>query len=319
MNLLVRLNPINILEEKAKFMADPSYNPQFVYEEPSTAEELVKYGLPQSKYLELAEKIVNDAYHNRSEQELMKLEGAPLSQAEVTEKIKLFLKMHHLEHRYQVVWSSSFVSRTTITTDTIKLRLPADFRHEGLLGMLYHEIGTHAIRQVNYEQQPWFKRKKKYGFSEYLVTEEGLASFHSLIPHTYKSAFNVALRYLAVHYAQTLSFAELWQKLTPYFDNPERQWIVVVRQKRGLKDTSQPGGFTKDLVYFQGFVELWDWYTQNHFDISQLYYGKLAKEDVNQAVAMNPDFEPLLPSFFTLNHEAYRQNIEEIAKANFLT
>lgn len=316
MSLLSRLIPLNLLEEKAKFMVDHTYNPQFVYSDPVTNLELSKHGTPQSKYVELAQEIVDKAYFGRNEHDLQLLEKASLSQAEVTQKIKLFLKMHQLEDRYHVVWSGSFVSRTTINRDTIKLRLPVDFRHEGLLGMLYHEVGTHALRQINYEQQPWFRQKKKYGFSEYLLTEEGLASLHSLLPHSYKSAFNVALRYLAVNYAQRHSFTELWQLMEKYVDDFERRWIVVLRQKRGLIDTSQPGGFTKDLVYFQGLVEVWQWLKARDFDITDLYYGKLAKEDVEKAKSLNPTFEPQLPSFFTLNINEYIDSLAEIGKAN---
>lgn len=318
MTLLARLVPTNLLEEKAKFMADHSYNPQFIYQEVTSDTDLYKYGQPQSHYLELAQEILDQAYFNRNEDELTELEGPALSQAEVSEKIKIFLKMHGLEQRYNIVWSSSFVSRTTINTDTIKLRLPVDFRQEGLLGMLYHEIGTHALRQINYEKQSWYKQKKKFGFNEYLVTEEGLSSIHSLLSHTYKSAFNIALRYVAVEYAQTHSFAELWQKMEKYVENQERRWIIVLRQKRGMKDTSQPGGFTKDLVYFQGLVEVWQWLKERNFDITDLYYGKIAKEDVEKAKQLSPNFEPLLPSFFITNREKYIQSLLEIGAVNNL-
>lgn len=318
MSLLQRLTPINMLEEKQKFFADPSYNPQFIYEETIETAELYAYGVPKPEYLELARGILEEAFYGRNEADLYMLEGRALSEQEVTEKITTFLEMHGLQDRYNLIWSQSFVARASITTDTLKLRLPAEFRKEGLLGMLYHEIGTHALRRINYEHQPWFKRKKKYGFSDYLLTEEGLATLHSLVPHSLQLAFVPAIRYLAVEYAQVGSFASIWQKLGTYIQDPERRWQATFRQKRGVTDTSQPGGFTKDLVYFEGFIETWNWLKQHDFDPTELYLGKLAAEDVPRARELNPNFTPQLPSFFTLEPELYREKLAAIGVANHL-
>ena len=319
MALLQDLVPKNLLEEKARFFADQTYNPQFIYKEPIQQESLSEYGVPQKKYLDLATSILEKTYFGRNEQDLYMTKGKRLNQAEVEQRISSFLKLHHLEDRFAVTWSSSFVSRTTITSTTIKLRLPAEFQQEDLLGMLYHEVGTHALRRINYEQQPWFKKKKKYGFGSYLKTEEGIATLHSLLPHSYKSAFIAAIRYLAAEYAATASFVETWEALAPYIENPERRWNVVFRQKRGLEDTSQPGGFSKDLVYFEGMVDVWNWLVSQNFAIADLYYGKLSLEDVPKAVSLNPEFDPLLPFFYTHNFENYRKNMLEIGEYNMLS
>jgi hypothetical protein len=184
------------------------------------------------------------------------------------------------------------------------------------LGMLYHEIGTHALRSMNYKHQPWYKKKKRYGFSEYLVTEEGLASLHGLLPQSFKSTYTQAIRYLAVGYAQDHSFTELWKYVNSYVENPERCWTICVRQKRGITDTSKPGGFTKDLVYFEGIIKMWVWLTKNDYRLNELYFGKLAVEDIGKALELNPDFEPVLPSFYTLNTDQYAEQIAEIGKVN---
>jgi hypothetical protein len=316
MSLIQQLTPINLLEEKAKFFADNSYNPQFIYEEPIDSESLTKHGLPSLKLLELAQEVTDETFFGRNEHELQMLEGKALDQDDVHQKISDFLKIHRLDKKINIIWSHSFLSRTTITSDSIKLRLPVDFRRLGLLGMLYHEIGTHALRSVNYEQQPWYKRKKKYGFSEYLVTEEGLASLHGLMPQTFPSAYTQAIRYLAVGIAQQKSFVEMWNYLGKYIENPERRWIICVREKRGIRDTSQPGGFTKDLVYFEGVVKMWRWLNQNNYRLNELYFGKLAVEDLAKAVELNPDYEPVLPSFYTIDPSEYAKKIEAIGTLN---
>jgi hypothetical protein len=318
MSTLAKLTPLNVQEEKTKFFADQSYNPQFVYPEPVDQSNLNRYGVPHSRYLDAAHEIIDRAYHHQSETDLLALEGPTVSQEKVTEQTQRFLKLHNLENRYSIIWSSTFVSRASITENTVKFRVGAEFRTENLLGLLYHEIGTHGLRRINYEQQPWFKKKKKFGFAEHLITEEGLASLHSLLPKTQVSAHTFALRYLAVDYSQHHSFAELWQFLTPYIDNLDTRWMVAIRQKRGVSDTSQAGGFTKDIAYFQGLIEVWHWLNQHKFNIKPLYFGKLAIEDVSKARDMNPTFEPILPVFFRNYESEYAESISAIGIYNQL-
>ncbi len=318
MSFLQTITPINLLEEKEKFLKDPTTNPKFLYKEEILESKLSEYGVPQKKYLDLAKAILEKTYFGRNEQDLYMTKGKKLSKEEVEHRIISFLKLHKLESRFEIVWSNSFVSRTTINSDTIKLRLPAEFRQEDLLGMLYHEVGTHALRRINYEQQPWYRKKKRFGFSSYLKTEEGLASLHSLVPHSYKSAFVSAIRYLAVQTASQGSFADTWRALEPYIEDPDRRWTTVFRQKRGMRDTSQPGGYTKDLVYFEGLVDVWKWLKKENFSLTNVYYGKLSLTDVEKAVALNPEFDPLLPSFYTSDFKMYHKNMLEIGEYNLL-
>ncbi len=318
MSFISSLIPTNLNEEKEKFFQDNSYNPQFIYEDEIDKTKLYQYGQPQTKYLDLAQNILKKAYLNRNEQDLFMMEGHKIDQPYIEKTIHTFLQMHQLKKKYKISWSSSFISRTSITNNTIKLRLPLTFRKEGLLGMLYHEIGTHALRNINYQKQPWYKKKKKYGFSSYLKTEEGLAVLHALIPHSFKSAYITAIRYLTVYYSQQYSFTQTWQKLKPYIQDEERRWVVIIRQKRGLTDTSKPGGFTKDLVYFEGLVDVYHYLKNNNFDITNLYFGKLAIKDIPLALQLNPNFIPQLPSFFSLDRNKYAQEIQKIGKFNDL-
>lgn len=318
MSLISRLTPTNLLEEKEKFFADHTYNPQFKYAETFTSEELYKYGLPKPELVEKAKGILDQVFSQYTENELERSHGSEINQTEVTQKINIFLKAHNLEKLYSITYSSSFIARASVTANTIKLRTPVKFRENDLLGMIYHELGTHALRQINYEQQPWYKKKKKFGFGHYLITEEGLAVIHSLIPHKIKYAYKPARYYLAAHLAQSHGFAELYSKLTPIIIDPEKRWTATLRQKRGLEDTSIPGGFTKDLVYFQGLVEMYHWLSSNNFRLEELYFGKIAKEDAQKAVSLNQTYKPILPSFYITNKEKYIENIVSIGRVNVL-
>lgn len=316
MSFLSDITPVNIHEEKARFFEDQTYNPQFKYDVDISQKKLQQYGMPEPELVQLAKVILNKTFFGRNQHDLDMLEGPELTQHQVSEMITTFLEMHDLQDRLEQVWSSSFVARTTINTSTIKLRLPVSFRQESLRGMLYHEIGTHALRRVNYEQQPWFQKKKEFGFGSYLTTEEGLASLHALLPKSYTSAYIPAIRYIGVYTAQTGSFTDLWKVLTKYIQDPDQRWRVAVRQKRGQEDTSLPGGYTKDQVYFEGMIRVWKWLEKNDFDCTKLYYGKMALEDVPTAVSLNPDFELKLPSFFVTDPAKYAKKMNEIGVEN---
>jgi len=318
MSLLKKLTPINLLEEKEKFFADTSYNPQFIYEEDIDESELYKYGLPKKDILEKATEIIEKTQKDYTDEQIQNADGPELSQNTIIERINQFLHMHDIDNRYNIQLSNSYIARASINLNTIKLRLPINFRERDLTGMIYHELGTHALRQINYENQPWYKNKKKYGFQEYLITEEGLAVLHSLIPKTLKLAYRPARYYIASHFAQQYSFSEMFEKLDKLISDKEKRWTTVLRQKRGINDTSQPGGFTKDIVYFKGLVEMFDWLQSNNFTLDHLYYGKLAKEDTQKALQLNPNYNPILPSFYITDKSKYIEEISKIGRSNFL-
>ena len=318
MNQIQDLTPINLQTEKAKFFADHKYNPQFTYATEILSEFLTQYGQPTETLTELAKNILDRTYYGRNQADLIALEGARCNQAEVEKTTRSFLKLHGLADRFGLVFSQSYMSRASATAEAIRFRLPIVYRKEGLLGSLYHEVGTHAIRRVNYEQQPWFKKKQKFGFSPYLETEEGLAVLHSLLPKSFCFAHVVARKYIAAGWAQTMSFAQLWHKLSRYIQDPDKLWSETVRQKRGLEDTAHPGGFTKDILYFSGLIKVYQWLKTNQFDPTKLYIGKIALKDVEQALALNPEFEPLLPVFFRSQPSKYATKVSEIGKINSL-
>lgn len=317
MSWLTTYTPINLLEEKSKFFADETYNPQFIYPEEISSADGAKYGEPKEKYIKLAQKILRKAYHNRNEADLLLNEGPIVPHHEVEEKVRTFLEMHNLQDRYQIIWSPSFVSRATIDATSLRLRTTSTFRTENLLSLIYHELGTHALRRVNYEKQPWYKKKKKYGFThEYLKTEEGLATLHSIFARTYCSAYVSAIRYVAGHYAQAHSFSELWKFVGQYIQDQETRWMVTFRQKRGITDTSQPGNFSRDIVYFEGLVEVWHWLKERNFNPTDLYVGKIALEDLPIALPVS-NMNLVLPSFYVTNPKGYAKKMEEVGEENF--
>ena len=316
MSLIQKLTPTNLEEEKQKFFdKNFNYNPRFRYANEVNPSWLTRYGLPEPDLLNLAAKIVQTAKQTRPPSE-----GEFIRTGEVYKLVDRFLKMHRLDKRYQVIMDPTIHTVASATSNLIKLYPEAKFTRNTILSTIYHEIGTHVLRRVNYEKQPWYKKKKRFGLTtNYLKTEEGLAVIHGRLPKNNKLADNIALKYLAVAQAQKLSFKDLFAWLEPYVVNPTKRWRLTVRLKRGLADTGQPGGFTKDLLYFAGLVKVWRWLKKHDFQIDDLYYGKVAIEDLAIAKELNPNYRPILPSFYLADKDKYRQQVLEIGRANFLT
>jgi len=320
MSLISKLTPINLDAEKQRFFElNFRYNPQFQYSESIKLNWLTKYGLPETKLIQLANKVVKLAYKTYNYMELNRPKSKILTPDQVYKLTKRFLKIHQLNKRFQIVIDRNISSKAAVTGKLIKFYPNVKFDHESLLGTLYHEIGTHVLRRINYEKQPWYKRKKQYGLTHnYLKTEEGLAVIHGYLPRQNKLMHRSALKYLAVEQAQKTSFRELFVWVNQYLNDPQQSWRSCVRLKRGLIDTSQPGGFTKDLLYFAGFVKVWQWLKKHQFDPTELYYGKVAIEDLELVKKLQPHYQPILPSFYIVDKKKYTQQLREMGQVNFL-
>ena len=151
------------------------------------------------------------------------------------------------------------------------------FSRDYVKRLILHEIGTHALRTENGKMQ--MLRIFKYGFANHLETEEGLAAYNEykggLMTHSILRTY--AGRVLAVHYALKYSFLKTYDHLCKYF-KPKTSWKLTLRAKRGVKDTSKPGAYTKDVVYLRGFLRVLEFAKKR--DVNQLYVGKIKIEDL---------------------------------------
>ena len=66
--------------------------------------------------------------------------------------------------------------------------------------------------------------------------------------------------------------------LEKYIGDPHRRWKYVMRVKRGLVNTEEPGGFYKDQVYLRGAMDILR--NRKKFDVEDLYCGKIALADL---------------------------------------
>mmetsp|Transcript_764 Transcript_764/g.816 ORF Transcript_764/g.816 Transcript_764/m.816 type:complete len:119 (+) Transcript_764:298-654(+) len=118
-----------------------------------------------------------------------------------------------------------------------------------------------------------------------------------------------------------MSFVELFSDLEKYIDDPKRRFKFAMRVKRGLTDTSQPGGFYKDKVYLKGAVDILKNRKSLNFD--ELHCGKLSALDLLKIQEGEKKIKIVkekvkLPLFLT-DLPKYLKQIDEIAQTNFIS
>ncbi len=157
----------------------------------------------------------------------------------------------------------------------ISIKEGTSFSEKRVQKLLVHEIQTHVKRAINGSKQKY--RIFSVGVPKYLATEEGLARYNEVEAGVTSPYFTKlqALHVLATNYASQYGFVELFAFVQQYISDVKRAFKLCARIKRGLGDTSKPGGFLKDHIYFQGELEVRD-YLQNGGNIHDLYIGKVS-------------------------------------------
>ena len=155
-----------------------------------------------------------------------------------------------------------------------------------------------------------------------IVTEEGLACINQCYEKALDSEkkpylFKAALNYSSSSKASTMSFVELFEELAKYIDDEKRRWKSVLRVKRGLMDSSEPGGLYKDQVYLEGAVAVLR--ERRSIDFKLLYCGKLLLEDIKKPFIMKrAKLDTLVLPPFMENMDLYMKALDVIAKTNFI-
>lgn len=163
--------------------------------------------------------------------------------------------------------------------------------------LIIHEIESHVFQTYNMKLSPTpLSELFKYGNKH--LYGEGLAIYNEI--HNRKitpSAFE--MYYFRIKAVRNLhkSFREIFNMLCEDLD-PYKAFVMTYRVKRGLGDTSTPGGFAKDASYLLGYHEIEALYAKNYSEklmyatkspvLSTLLY-KYGFIDLNKIVV--PKFE----------------------------
>ncbi|MCF7836751.1 DUF1704 domain-containing protein [Candidatus Gracilibacteria bacterium] len=337
--LLHYLKPTNLLAEKKKFFASSSYDPVFNYRQLKFDPDLLLANLDaikipsdglgkifQEKKIEISQKIKLlqslgrenftelscQLYGFPSEENIQKaqkiLAGKPKkfpAEKSTIDAEAATLEFQKVFEKYNLKnWK--FVFREDLVADalagksgTLFIRSLAKWSPERLRSTIAHEVETHILRGENGKNQNYeiFSR----GVGNYLETEEGLAIFNQnlVLQAAHEKEFWPVLSFLAVAESAEKSFRQIFDFVKKHNFSDERAWKTAVKIKRGLRDASQAGGFTKEAIYFSGLQKIQQ-FVDNGGDLKKLYLGKIRIEDVEKLTKI-PEIRPakLLPDFYT--------------------
>lgn len=161
---------------------------------------------------------------------------------------------------------------------TLNIKKGALFPEKDLIRLKVHEVGVHAMRAHWGYKMPL--SIFHIGLKGYLETEEGMAAYNE-----YKNGIDTglrlfALRLIAVDLASKYSFSKVFNELVSKRVDKETAWQVTMRVKRGVKDTSLPGCYTRDAVYFRGYLKVKSFVENGGSFDDLLHYGKISIEDL---------------------------------------
>ncbi len=223
------------------------------------------YGKPSKRILTYAEQLVNNT-------------PEPISKSKKTltiDEVKKFIetKLKELNIQTKVIITQKGPPKASVgkITGKIKINPNYDWTENRLKGTFYHEIAVHLVRSINGEKQQY--GIFKLGTSDYLKTEEGLATLNKYIHKENKIMWMGALRTLALDYALTHDFQLVFQFINSKLNNPDSSWEITYHIKRGIEDTSQPGAFTKGQ-YFEWAITTAEKLKKNKKALAYIFNGK---------------------------------------------
>lgn len=305
MGIIKKITPQNLSQEFEKFRQNPSSNPVFTYPASFDQSELTSWGFPKKNLGEFAKEMTQKLL--KEQQNRSKVPVATKTEIETT--VADFLeKLPPIN--IDLSFSTELVSRCRISGEKLVLREPIVYKNDELVGMVYHEIGTHMLRSINHKQQGW-KENPPFS-SNYRFTEEGLAILHTYLGSPNSSLFQTYSLYFALYYGFEHSFSETFQALVDLGVSERRAWRLCVRVKRGLKDTALPGGFSKDITYLEGALQVWRWIQRPTNNPEDLYLGNISLADVVPAKSLAKQ-QILIPPFMK-NIDEYRSQIATIGQ-----
>ncbi|XP_067912844.1 putative tyrosine carboxypeptidase MATCAP2 isoform X6 [Heterodontus francisci] len=248
--------------------------------------------------------------------------GSLLTKSRIWFYVKKYMERENCLGDIAVRLTDDLLSRASMTIVNGRPTLTINVstaREHWLEGMLRHEIGTHYLRGLNNNLQPWcnWNGRKKFGLKPINPTEEGLASIHSVLFHKDPFLWRAALLYYTVYQASHMSFRELFLDIGKFVENPNTRWDYCVRAKRGQTDTSQPGCFSKDQVYLDGILKILR--HRDNIDFQLLTaLGKVSYEDIDRLKVVAILQNAQIPHFMQ-DQARYLEQLDRIMEVNGLT
>lgn len=208
-----------------------------------------------------------------------------LGSAAVRKILENELQAYGLEWEVRPLLEGGAKLAVNSTRGEVYVDLSARFSENSIKRYLYHEIRTHVFRAENGKRQPLTIFLS--GFPGYSETEEGLAVYNEYANGLLDSETlrKYSARVIAASMAPQASFSEIFEEMLRYFP-PDKAYTITHRVKRGMIDSSLPGGYTKDYVYLSGFLKVSDFLQTQPSKaaaLKTLYCGKISLENFEMA------------------------------------
>ncbi|XP_043937374.1 uncharacterized protein KIAA0895-like homolog [Protopterus annectens] len=322
--LLVALRPSNIEEERERFFSSGyMYNPQFEYAEQPSDTVLDKYNVASDRFLTQAVRIMQAVLKKYGTYENYEIVtgGNLLSKSKIWSCVRKYLQKESCVGEVVVQLTEDLLSQAVMMVENCRPTLTinlAGARQYWLEGMLRHEIGTHYLRGINNNRQPWHSSsgRKQYGLKPANPTEEGLASLHSVLFRKYPFLWRAALLYYTVYKASHMTFSQLFHEISQFVQDPCVRWEYCVRAKRGQTDTAALGCFSKDQVYLEGVLQILRHRKDLDFKLL-VRLGKVSYEDVDKLRLLATLDRTRIPHFM-MDQERYVEQLDHIVAVNGL-
>lgn len=260
------MTPTNIAQERERFFASETYEPQLEYhwddktiikikqKDPEItaladallAQDKQRIELEAKRYFDLefipedialAKKNINNqpGPNERNEHDAEALATI----------LRAYLQQLHIPYTIEIVDAHGFQCRPQHKKKILKISKYISLQFYSAQGIALHEL-MHIIRAVNGEQNGIALQPG------YLATEEGLACFiqDTAAKDTSGSVFQHALEYLGAYMSITHGFRDIYNFFREHGMDAGVAWQRAIRQKYGITDTSQPGGLMKSGMYF---------------------------------------------------------------------
>ncbi len=334
LSLISQLRPTNLDTEREQFFKNPHKAPQFTYK--NAPENLLELKtelqrlhfdmnhplgrLLDGKRKELMAKadlieVIGDDEHFPSRSELFfgvppddvrkkakkaleKLEPEEqhrrsIPTEKVAEEMQAFLKDKGL-HNWLVKIKDGIVSRCVLAKhNRLLMKGSEKFSRWDVDKLIAHEIEVHVYCTENGKEQPFQILQR--GTAHYLKTQEGLAVYWQ--DKAVKDGIrNSIIGFQAVMWGREMGFVELFEKLCT-LGTKKQAWSTAVKVKRGMSDTSLPGAFMKNALYYWGYLEVIHFLDQGGA-FEDLFYGKYSIADVDLVKELEGLVKPkYLPDF----------------------
>jgi hypothetical protein len=283
MSILKFITPTNLQTERDKYFGSPSYHPQFTYDwnEVTNKDSLIEAVINQEikqitiqaearfavdwsdDILKQAQTIISSPPE--------KLPPPPTLQ-QLVEAQKTALKQLNIDYEIVVSDQTGFVARPEHKSRRLVISSDVNYHYFSLESSIRHDA-VHIVRALNGAHNH-IKRS-----SDYLPTEEGLASFMQDYGgnETNASLFQHAAEYAVTDICRTGSLRDAIDYLISIGFPPNLAWQRAARHKFGFIDTSKPGDIMKPAMYFcheQKIKQI------PQDDIIKLFIGKIALEEL---------------------------------------